>query len=119
MIFSISRSSTALSGEASISPLACWARACFSAAGRSRLPTMSARKGGVVRCIDLLRDYQPRVANRRCLMNSIRYSLFAIRSLAPNLLGHFHDHAQLGPLLVLGQHVAFLGRGKTALRRPR
>ena len=29
----------------------------------------------------------------------------------------FHDHAQLGPLLVLGQHVALLGRGEAALRR--
>ena len=39
------------------------------------------------------------------------------RSFAPHLFGQFHDHAQLGPLLVLGQHVAFLGGGKAALRR--
>ena len=30
--------------------------------------------------------------------------------------GDLHGHAQLRPLLVLGQHIAFLGRGKAALR---
>src|SRR5579864_5423162 len=35
----------------------------------------------------------------------------------PHLVGHFADHAQLGPLLVLGQDIAFLGRGEAALRR--
>ena len=29
----------------------------------------------------------------------------------------FDDHLELGPLLVLGQHVAFFGRGEAALRR--
>ena len=47
---------------------------------------------------------------------------FASRSdqtgaLAPHLLRHLDDHPQLGPLLVLGQDVALLGRGKAALRR--
>ena len=36
---------------------------------------------------------------------------------APHFVGKFDDHPQLGPLLVLGQHVAFLGRGEAALRR--
>src|SRR5262245_41941232 len=51
MTRSISRSSTALSSTAPISPLACFSRASFSAAGRSRLPTWSARNGGLVRCM--------------------------------------------------------------------
>ena len=32
-------------------------------------------------------------------------------------LCHFHDHLELRPLLVLGQDIAFLGRGEAALRR--
>ena len=36
---------------------------------------------------------------------------------APDLLGDLDDHAQLGPLLVLGERVALLGRGEAALRR--
>ena len=36
---------------------------------------------------------------------------------APHLLGQLYHHAQLRPLLVLGQRVAFLGRGEAALRR--
>jgi hypothetical protein len=35
----------------------------------------------------------------------------------PHFVGELHDHSKLRPLLVLGQHVAFLGRGKAALRR--
>src|SRR5215472_17512525 len=34
----------------------------------------------------------------------------------PHFLGNLHDHAQLRPLLLLGQDVAFLGRGEAALR---
>src|SRR5215472_5526755 len=37
--------------------------------------------------------------------------------LAPHLVGKLHHHAQLRPLLLLGEHVAFLGGGKAALRR--
>ena len=36
---------------------------------------------------------------------------------APHLVGDLHDHAELRPLLLLGQHVALLARGKAALRR--
>src|SRR5215468_2421140 len=50
-IFSISRSSTAISAAASISFRARLARASLSGAVRSRLPTWSARKGGVLRCV--------------------------------------------------------------------
>src|SRR5215211_1834984 len=36
---------------------------------------------------------------------------------APHLFGDLDDHAQLGPLLVLGKRVALLRGGKAALRR--
>src|ERR1700752_2278673 len=35
----------------------------------------------------------------------------------PHLIRQLHDHTQLCPLLLLAEHVAFLGRSKTALRR--
>ena len=35
----------------------------------------------------------------------------------PHLFGQLHHHAQLRPLLLLGEQVSFLGRGKAALRR--
>src|SRR5450759_1662340 len=147
MIFSISRSSTALSAAESISPLARLARASFSGALRSRLPTMSARNGGAVRWVigDSLPDYRPRIANSewriggdppipfatrysllatrysllatRYSLLATRYSLLAIRSSAPNLVGELNNHPQLGPLLVLGQHVAFFGGSEAALGR--
>src|SRR3569623_1160063 len=41
------------------------------------------------------------------------------RGKAPNHLRHLDDHPQLRPLLVLGERVALLGRGKAALRRQR
>ena len=37
---------------------------------------------------------------------------------APDFLGKLHDHAQLRPLFVLGEDIAFLGGGEAALRRP-
>src|SRR6478672_12305087 len=37
--------------------------------------------------------------------------------LPPHLVRQLDHHPELGPLLVRGQHVAFLGRGKAALRR--
>src|SRR4051812_41770959 len=40
-------------------------------------------------------------------------------SATPNLFRQIHDHPQLGPLLVLGERIAFLGGGETALRRER
>src|SRR6516162_602051 len=52
MIFSISRSSTALSSAAVMAPFSRLARASLSAAGRRKLPTWSARNGGLVRFID-------------------------------------------------------------------
>ena len=36
---------------------------------------------------------------------------------SPDLLRHLDDHAQLRPLLVLGQDIALLGGGEAALRR--
>src|SRR5215467_7190072 len=38
-------------------------------------------------------------------------------SSSPDLVGEFDDHAQLRPLLFLGQDVAFLSRGEATLRR--
>src|SRR5215510_10500454 len=35
----------------------------------------------------------------------------------PHLLRQLHHHPQLRPLLLLAEHVAFLGRGEAALRR--
>src|SRR5262245_39675479 len=35
---------------------------------------------------------------------------------SPHLVGNLYDHPQLRPLLVLGERVAFLARGKAALR---
>src|SRR5262249_41237697 len=35
----------------------------------------------------------------------------------PDLPGDLDDHAELRPLLLLGQDIAFLGRGEAALRR--
>src|SRR5262249_35414434 len=49
MAFSISRSSISWSWSAPISPRSRCARAALSAAGRSRLPTWSARNGGLLR----------------------------------------------------------------------
>src|ERR1051326_5240783 len=36
---------------------------------------------------------------------------------SPHFLGQLDDHRELRPLLVLGQDIALLGRGKAALRR--
>src|SRR5262245_53111034 len=38
-------------------------------------------------------------------------------SSSPDLVGEFDDHAQFRPFLLLGQDIAFLGRGEAALRR--
>src|SRR6516225_1282067 len=48
MIFSISRSSTSASCAALIAPFSRFARASFNGAVRNRLPTMSARNGGLL-----------------------------------------------------------------------
>src|SRR6516165_484354 len=122
MIFSISWSSTAFSAAASIWPLANLSRASLSGVVRSRLPTWSARKGGVLRCDMGFSFSKPRVpAQAVPVLLLLDFRLARVRTaksaLSPNLFGQFHDHAQLGPLLLLGQHVAFLGRGKAALRR--
>src|SRR5665213_3364666 len=90
MTRSISRSSISLSAPALISPLMRCSRAFFSAAGRNRLPTWSARNGGLVRMLI---------------------------ALSPYFLSDFRYHFQLRPLLVLSLHVALLDRGEAALRR--
>src|SRR5215470_5784948 len=66
MTFSISRSSTALSSAALMAPFSRLARACLSAAGRRKLPTWSARNGGLVRFIDPApKGNRPRAKARR------------------------------------------------------
>src|SRR5262249_6973504 len=97
-IFSISRSSTARSAASLICFLACFARASLSGAVRSRLPTWSAPNRGLARCST------PRPP---------------AGLLAPDLLRELDHLAHLRPLLLLGQHIALLGRGEAALRAER
>src|ERR1017187_4264314 len=40
----------------------------------------------------------------------------SVRSPSPNLVGQLGHQTQLRPLFVFGQHIAFLGRGETALQ---
>src|SRR6185503_2814563 len=104
----ISWSSICFRHSAEIAFLARSARACFSAAGRSRLPTWSARNGGVVR------------GDMRVALKCSCYSreLEGISGSAPPyLVRQFDDHAQLRPLILLGEHIALLSRGEAALRR--
>src|SRR5262249_37428083 len=98
MTRSISRSSISFSACSLNSPLACLARASWIAFGRSRLPTWSARNGGLFRFMFSL-------------------PAFGNRSAAPDFVGDLHNHAELRPLLFLGEDIALLARGKAALRR--
>src|ERR1700733_14709631 len=50
-------------------------------------------------------------------MATLPATILGIRLVSPDLSGDFPDHPQLGPFFVLGQYVAFLGRGEAALRR--
>src|SRR5258705_2601484 len=81
------------------SPAARIVRAQASPAGPA--PIMMASRVGVMKSL-------PR---RRATMEK--------RLLSPHLVGNFDREAELGPLLLLGQDVAFLGRGEAALRRDR
>src|SRR5262249_24548371 len=99
-----SRSSIALKAAASIAFRARRSRAALSAGVRRRLPTWSARKGGMVRWVIVTLEFTSPPCTGRG------------RS-PPHLLGNLHDHLQLCPLFFLGEDVAFLGRGETALRR--
>src|SRR3954453_1898546 len=129
MTRSISRSSTALRSAALISPLARFSRACFNDAGRRRLPTWSARNGGLVRFMVLLRlsrrharesgppySRSHDVRHHGSPLSRGRHRARPILS-SPDLVGDLHDPPQLRPLLVLGQDIAFLGGGEAALRR--
>src|SRR5262245_37787097 len=123
-ILSISRSSTAFNAAASISFLAYLVRASFSGAVRSRLPTWSARKGGVVRW-DMIVSFphsnncakrsHPRDSGDPALL-ATRFPPVVWLISPPNLVRQLDDHVQLGPLLVLGKHVAFLGGREATLR---
>src|SRR5262249_23991866 len=68
--------------------------ASFNGDVRSKLPTWSARKGGLLRL----------VIESPCLF-------------PPDLVRKLDDHPQLRPLLFFRQDIAFLGGRKTALRR--
>src|SRR5262245_21566720 len=85
--FSISASSISFSAAAVIVPAATFARASLRRAGRRKLPTWSARNGGLVRCIFL----------------------------PPHFVCDIDDQAELRPLLLFGECIAFLGRGEAAL----
>src|SRR5208282_4780226 len=50
-------------------------------------------------------------------MATLPATIFGMRLVPPDLSGDLPDHAQLGPFFVLGQYIAFLGRGEAALRR--
>src|SRR4029077_1775841 len=122
----ISRSSMALRVSAVISPFWRLARASLSAAGRSRLPTWSARNGGEVRGMAFPHGVIASEAKQSPLTCSRagRGDCFGAlraprndRILSPDLFGDLDDHAQLGPLLFLGQSIAVLGRSEAALRR--
>ena len=90
MTRSISRSSTAFRSAAEISPLARFSRASFSAAGTQQAADMV----GAERWLGAFHALHPHTSS-------------AISTII----------AQLRPLLVLGQRIAFLGRGEAALRR--
>src|SRR5262249_7398968 len=92
--------------------VACWARASLSAAGRSRLPTWSARNGGFVGCMWPSPFRRVREAPRRVR----RVAPSRSASLPPHLFGQIDDLPPLCPLLVLGEDVAFFRRRKAALR---
>src|SRR4029079_19584503 len=130
MIVSISRSSPALSAPASISPLRCFVRASFKGPVRRRLPTWSARKGGVVRWVifismwssSVVRGERQRDPYSAVYREGTAYGSPLSRgrphqSLPPDLVRQLDDHPQLCPLLFFSQHIAFLGGGKSALRR--
>src|SRR4029077_8860956 len=50
-------------------------------------------------------------------MATLPATMFAIGLCPPDFFCDLADHLELGPLLVLGQDIAFLGRGEAALRR--
>src|SRR5882724_332411 len=114
MTRSISRSSTVLRSVAVISPFWRFSRASFRELGRSRLPTWSARNGGLVRFILSSRDRR-----RADLRGHDSERIRPPPSLPPHLLCEFHDLPHFVPLLLLGENVALLGRGEAALRRER
>ena len=114
MIVSISRSSIALSSSAEISPRLALARAPPSAAPCAA-GCRHDRRGRAVRSFMDFFIRELRGANPVSGTAGSRFAGMTISG--PTPLRQFHDHPQLGPLLVLGQHVAFLGRGEAALRR--
>src|SRR5256885_9868437 len=101
MTRAISRSSTALSSAGEISPLARLARASFRAAGRSRLPTWSARNGGRIRgtAVDLLRRRErgPLLLQHEVVLHFVerRIDHVAVRRLAGRALYELHDQRRL------------------------
>src|ERR1700680_4606016 len=50
-------------------------------------------------------------------MATLPATMFAIGLFPPHLLRDFADHPQLGPLVLFGKSIPFLGRGEAALRR--
>src|SRR5579864_1599360 len=66
-----------------------------------------------------IRSAMPRPMPRAApvTMATFPATMFAIGLCSPDFLCDLADHLELGPLLVLGEDIAFLGRGEAALRR--
>ena len=67
------------------------------------------------------RAFLPRVFERRRAQQTAdvvgaKRRFGSLHALAPHFIGDFDDKTKLRPLLVFGQHIAFLGRGEAALR---
>src|ERR1700730_4620349 len=113
---SISRSSIVARSAADISPFARFSRASFNALGRNRLPTWSARNGGLLRCIPVLRFQVSGIRSQVSASLSLR-CLIPDPWLPPYLTRDIDDPFKLRPLLVLSEDIALLRGRKTALRR--
>src|SRR5579863_2084975 len=101
--FSIS-STTACAGPASVQP-------------PSRLAPMSQATIRAPSCA--INNAMPRPMPRPApvTMATFPATMLGICLIPPYFARDFADHAQLGPLLVRGEDIAFLGRGEAALRR--
>src|SRR3984957_7001492 len=83
----------------------------------SRLAPISQTTTGAPSCA--ISNAMPRPMPRPApvTMATLPATILGIRLVSPDLSGDLPDHAQLGPFFVLGQYIAFLGRGEAALRR--
>src|SRR3984885_9412554 len=82
----------------------------------SRLAPMSQATTGAPSCAvnSAMARAMPRPAP--VTMATLPATTPGIRLISPDLARHFADHRQLGPFVVLGESIAFLGRSEAALR---